>query len=234
MVPDFWGVQAVDHSYAGSPFAADSLNIPILYLQTVNDSVLQETDTLYWEVQFGDAVLSYQVQIDDDSLFNDPKIDDTIYVSIGGGGYYYSMSIGDLTGIEALQEGFKYFWQVKPNYTFNSPTIFTNPAPSFWFGYVTAIDDKPGKIPKKFALSQNCPNPFNPLTRINYALPRASRVIIELYDPLGRKIKTILNEHQPAGFHAIKFNAEDLASGIYLYRIQADKFVQTRKMVLIK
>jgi hypothetical protein len=87
---------------------------------------------------------------------------------------------------------------------------------------------------KKFELSQNYPNPFNPATTIRFNLPVAGNVKITLYNLLGQQIRTLVNEFKESGVHTINFNASDLNSGMYIYKIEAGSFVQTRKMTLIK
>lgn len=90
-------------------------------------------------------------------------------------------------------------------------------------------------VPAVFSLEQNYPNPFNPSTNINFALPQASKVTLEVYDMLGRRVATLLNGKQmTAANHSISFDASSLASGMYIYRIEAGSFVSTRKMMLIK
>jgi len=83
-------------------------------------------------------------------------------------------------------------------------------------------------------LSQNYPNPFNPTTVINYSIPKQSNVRIVVYDGLGREVATLLNEYKPAGNYTVQFNAGKLAGGVYLYRIKAGDFVQTKKLILLK
>ena len=82
------------------------------------------------------------------------------------------------------------------------------------------------------------PNPFNPSTKINYQLSALSKVVLKIYDDLGRKIRTLVNKEQSAGYYSVNFNAYGLTSGIYFYRIsttgRASSFVQTKKMLLIK
>ena len=89
-------------------------------------------------------------------------------------------------------------------------------------------------IPGKFRLEQNYPNPFNPSTTIRYELPRASNVRVSVFDMLGREVSVVVNERRDAGVHEVKFDASELASGVYLYRLQAGEFVQTRKLVLLQ
>ena len=90
-------------------------------------------------------------------------------------------------------------------------------------------------IPTEYKLYQNYPNPFNPTTKINYDLPKDSKVTLVIYDILGRQITKLVNgELQKAGAYSITFNGQSLASGVYFYRLVSDKFVQVKKMVLIK
>lgn len=92
----------------------------------------------------------------------------------------------------------------------------------------------------KFFLSQNYPNPFNPITNIKYTLPQNSQVVLEVFNILGEKVVAFDNGIKPAGYHETVFNANDLASGIYIYRLSAsslktgEKFVKSAKMMLIK
>jgi hypothetical protein len=90
------------------------------------------------------------------------------------------------------------------------------------------------ETPKEFALLQNYPNPFNPSTAIRYTLSEASQVRLSVYDMLGREVATLVNERQPVGAYQAVFNASQLASGTYFYKLQAGGFVQTKKMLLVK
>ena len=95
-------------------------------------------------------------------------------------------------------------------------------------------------LPKEFKLFQNIPNPFNPSTRIKYSIPQSSNVIIKVFDILGNEIETLVNEEKPTGTYELTWNATNLPSGIYFYRLQvyapgrAGSFVETKKMVLMK
>jgi hypothetical protein len=106
--------------------------------------------------------------------------------------------------------------------------------------YGALIDEEPvsteeSQIAARFELEQNYPNPFNPSTTIRYALPEASRVTLTVYDALGRQISVLVRDDiQAAGRHEITFDAGNLPSGMYLYRLEAGAFSRTGKMMLIK
>lgn len=94
-------------------------------------------------------------------------------------------------------------------------------------------------IPRQFALGQNYPNLFNPSTNINYQLPKAERVRITIYDLAGRQVRELLNENKEAGSYTVQWNGKNqlsqtVATGVYIYKIQAGQFSQTRKMLFLK
>jgi hypothetical protein len=91
------------------------------------------------------------------------------------------------------------------------------------------------QIPTEYKLYQNYPNPFNPTTKINYDLPKDAKVTLIIYDILGREMKRVVNnEFKSAGKYSIEFNGQPFASGVYFYRLVSDKYVEVKKMVLIK
>ena len=95
------------------------------------------------------------------------------------------------------------------------------------------------QLPTAFNLQQNYPNPFNPVTSINYQLASDAHVTLTVYDIMGQKIRTVVNEHQSAGFRAAIWDGKDdynnsVSSGVYLYRLHADNYIQTRKMILMR
>ncbi|MDP1676086.1 MAG: T9SS type A sorting domain-containing protein [Bacteroidota bacterium] len=85
-----------------------------------------------------------------------------------------------------------------------------------------------------FEVTQNYPNPFNPNTMINYALPKAGNVVLKIFDALGREVATLVNEFKSEGTYNVPFNGSSLSSGIYFYRLQAGRYVETKKLVLMK
>jgi photosystem II stability/assembly factor-like uncharacterized protein len=102
------------------------------------------------------------------------------------------------------------------------------------FGKLVSVSDKNKNYSTTYSLSQNYPNPFNPITRIQYSIPKASLVILKVYDILGIEVTTLVNEEKPAGNYEVKFNGNDLPSGIYFYSIQTRNFLDTKKFILLK
>jgi hypothetical protein len=99
---------------------------------------------------------------------------------------------------------------------------------------VTAIPTSLPGAPVTFMLAQNYPNPFNPSTTIKFELPKSSVVRLSVYDLLGREVSVLVNDRRNAGVHEVTFDGSALASGMYLYRLQAEDFVQTRKLLLLR
>jgi len=109
----------------------------------------------------------------------------------------------------------------------------------FDFNPIELSASKIQAIPKEFTLSQNYPNPFNPTTTISYALPTNAFVKLMVYNILGQKVKTLVDEEQTAGYRQVLWNGQNdrgeaVGSGIYFYRIQAADFTKTAKMSLLK
>ena len=151
----------------------------------------------------------------------------------GGGAAWFSSSNYKLCSsvgqsITGIQEG-------------ATKTVYTG----FWNRWaiwgVSAVDEEDdfSHLPKEFDLRQNYPNPFNPTTIIEYALPKASEVKIRIYNILGQKVRSLVDEHQDAGYKRIQWDGKDdggneISSGVYFYRIEAGDFVKCKKMTLLK
>jgi len=173
--------------------------------------------TLRWNAFVG--ATSYRLQVATDSTFSASIVDrsaisDTSY-QVGG-----------------LFDGTLYYWHVKATYT-GGTTAFSTPW-SFRTTGSTSVEHTSSPAPTDYALSQNYPNPFNPSTVICYQLPTGGYVTLKLFNALGQQVATLVDGIQDAGFKSITFDASQLPSGVYFYRLQAGAFVENRKMLLVK
>jgi hypothetical protein len=98
----------------------------------------------------------------------------------------------------------------------------------------TSVRDEASELPSHFTLLQNYPNPFNPSTTIKYELSKSSEVRLTVFDMLGREVSVLVNERRNAGVHQVKFDGSGLSSGVYVYRIQAGDFFQSKKLLLLR
>ena len=107
---------------------------------------------------------------------------------------------------------------------------------SFSLNSVTSVQQQPQStaIPKSFVLNQNYPNPFNPSTTISFSVPQGSKVSLKIYNILGQEVANLVDDYRQAGEYSVQFNASKLASGVYFYRLQANDFAQTKKLLLLK
>jgi photosystem II stability/assembly factor-like uncharacterized protein len=155
-------------------------------------------------------------------------VDDRVFVSSDSG----------KTWTEQIQIDGVFFWDIvftedKCGWLLGTHKIFrtTNGG----IGGIVSVEKQNYKLPPSVCiLEQNFPNPFNPTTKIKYQIPELSFVTIKVYDVLGNKIATLVNEEKTAGTYEITWYAENLPSGVYFYRLQAGDFVETKKMVFLK
>lgn len=142
----------------------------------------------------------------------DPRvilIDSTYHMWYSGGGYF-TWQIGYASSLDGIN------WTKEPQ-----PVL-------------TDIDNLDPDLPMFFSLSQNYPNPFNPTTVISYQLPVTSQIDLSLYNLLGQKVATLVSEKQPPGNYQVTWDASEYASGVYIYQIKADNFIQSKKMLLLR
>jgi hypothetical protein len=180
-----------------------------------NDSFASsDTAVFTWRRQNG--ATKYWIELGFDSLFAFKQFDSTVTDTQK----VFKVTVNNHT----------YFWKVRAGnaggWGTASPTRRINFA---W----TGVNEERG-LPTAVQLRNNFPNPFNPSTTIEFALPRESRVMLEVYSILGERVATLVNETRPAGYHTVVFDASGLASGIYLYRLTAGDIVKMNKMVLMK
>ncbi len=160
--------------------------------------------------------------------------------------FQISVSLGDLTNSQyspLITDQSQYYWGVTYAFGYSvNDTMWQEMGQKYFVcnfstgevlqstnGVVSAKDQ-----PRTFSLSQNFPNPFNPSTRISYSIAARSQVVLAVFNTLGQKVAELVNEVKDAGSYDVTFNTRGLASGVYLYRIQAGSFVQTKKLVLMK
>jgi len=145
---------------------------------------------------------------------------------------YNNKSVGNVTtfNIISLTTNTTYYFRVCASNN-NGTSPYSN---TITVGVgITGVDDL-STIPNRFDLFQNYPNPFNPSTTIKYQIPENTFVSIKVYNVLGCVISTLVNDMKSAGTYEVRFDASQLTSGIYIYKIQAGEFLQTKKMILIK
>ncbi|SMO50075.1 glycosyl hydrolase 53 family protein [Gracilimonas mengyeensis] len=155
-------------------------------------------------------------------------------LEIGDSGAYYFLSGNDWNARETVPDACADMYDSDRGYNITEDdTVF-----SFKWGSCEAItvsNEHQGQLPRDFQLQQNYPNPFNPSTLISYQLAVNSTVELTVYDALGREVAGLVNgQRKAAGEHTAVFDASNLSSGLYIYRLQAGEFVETRKMMLVK
>ena len=99
---------------------------------------------------------------------------------------------------------------------------------------MTGVNNSNSTIPENYNLSQNYPNPFNPSTNISFSLPKQGFVKLTIFDATGREVSQIVNENLSAGNYSYSFNAANLSSGVYFYKLIVNDYVSVKKMTLIK
>jgi hypothetical protein len=102
------------------------------------------------------------------------------------------------------------------------------------YEYYTLDEEIEILAPDKFVLLQNYPNPFNPTTTIKFSVLKKTNVVLTVFNSIGEDVITLINDEKPAGSYEVEFNAAGLTSGIYLYKIETNDFIQTKKMILMK
>ena len=184
-----------------------------------NGSSNQHADTLVFTWNSNAMATKYLFQLSGNSAFSSYAVNDSI--------------VGDTTKkVTGLAGQTKYFWRVSAHNAAGYGPF--SAIDSFTTGTSTGVDNKPNRIPSTFALFQNYPNPFNPTTNIEFSIPTKSFSSLKIFDVTGREVATLVSEELSAGSYMRQWNAANVSSGIYFYRLQAGSFVQTRKLVVLK
>ena len=233
----FWRVKARDDDGVESDWSAAQAFIinqkldppnPFELLSPLNTvDTLTSTPTFVWQSTSDSDLfdyVTYRYRISSDSMFNEVIFEGVIQA--------------DTTFIpETDLDIGTYFWQVAAVDTDSLVTWASNSeSEPFSFEIIQKVSNEmASSVPKDFTLNQNYPNPFNPSSTIQFGIPEASNVRLEVFNLLGRKVSTLVaGDKLQAGWHTVQFDAGNIASGVYIYRIEAGNFVQTKRMMLIK
>lgn len=185
------------------------------------DSLLKSV-VLKWHSSTGSTF--YQLQLSDNQAFSTTFLD--------------TIGITDTTfTVDELEESKTYFWRLRAGNEFGKSAwseVF-----KFSTTIPNSVEDIPGNIPDKFSLKQNYPNPFNPETTIQYELPRSASVKLRIYNLAGQRVATLVDEQQIPGAYSVKWSGKDdfdrnVASGVYLYRLESKEFSQVGKLILLR
>jgi len=200
----------------------------IIYFGDASGGVYAIDDT-------GDLIWDYQIEADDDasslSVMNTINyVNGSVFVATQGGklvrirdGWRYDGSFEEKFGPQ-WEEKQAQWATYQGNYRRSGNVEMS----------VSTSSEDIESLPTEFKLLQNYPNPFNPSTKIEFSLPEASLVRLEVFNTLGQRVQTLKNEKMPAGKHSVTFEAFDLTTGVYLYRLTAGEFSQINRMLLIK
>jgi len=193
-----------------------SLPLRVLLVSPKQDSTLR-TDSVQFIWNTSSPFISqYKIERATDSMFSTNRmIDSTADISFT---------------VHGLVNSQTYWWKVRAK----NESGFGDYSEARKFRVVITSVPNENELPKVFALHQNFPNPFNPITEIRFDLPEEVFVTLKIYDVLGREVVTLVNGIETAGYKSIKFDATSLNSGIYFYRIVAGKFMETKKLLLVK
>lgn len=165
------------------------------------------------------------------------RVNGTLMTAVKFGGSAIFRSTNDGVYWEDISDGLPFLHSVEKLIAYGNYIIAAT-SNGLWQRDTTEIIvgiSSPREImPESYILSQNNPNPFNPATEIHYSIPVSGRVTLKIYDALGRQVETLVDEVKPAGNHVAEFTADELASGIYFYKIQAGDYAKARQMILLK
>jgi len=189
----------------GNPFAGIYLDNGSCY-KTVENNVLDSTFSAFYAI-------------------NAPNHDNTIHNN------YYNVIYGDVSNDNVTSNN--EFCRVS-NWPAAALSIMSNAGIEAEYSDPTSVNEGQVDLPKRFLLSQNFPNPFNPVTIIKYSLPETSNVRLEVFNALGQRVAIPVNELQGAGIYNINFNGRNLSSGVYFYKLTAGSHSDNKKMLLLK
>ena len=222
--PPSLGTVRNDMGAHGGPFAGGWLESPtdkpILVSPDYNSSGGVNT-TYTWRSVLWATEYQFQLDTSDVGDFVSPVMDTTISDT------FYTVSELDPEKVKG-----KSWWRVRGKNICDGP--WSDP-----FIYTDVKEENYNEMPSQFSLNQNYPNPFNPETKLEFTLSKGCHVRLDIYNILGKRIRTLINEHQTAGYKRVSWDGKDdngneVPTGVYFYRIKAGDFTQAKKMILLK
>ncbi len=221
----YWRVAAVDSNSVSAwsnVYKFTTGLFPVLITPAENATINTDTETTFiWkDMNFASG---FRIQISLDSLFSITFIDrDNITAT--------QMQFP----INTFKTDSTYYWRVLAHLGSNDSSDWSTPWKFKDTTIISGIEQDKNITLTKFGICQNYPNPFNPSTNIKFDIPKELNVKITVYNILGKEVAIILNKELRTGSYEVNFDANNLASGIYFYRIQAGDFISVKKMILIK
>ena len=240
-----------------STLCRNGLNLPILDLQTTRDSMIVSIPNALTILDVNVKVDTVVHTFDGDLVISILHLGTTVILSNrrGGAGDNFIGTIFNDSAALAISSGSPPFtgsfrpetpltafngantngnWTLIISDEANIDTGFLR-AWCLTISYLSLVGNiETVNIPNYYSLAQNYPNPFNPATKITYTLPKSGNVELRVYDLIGREVAVLVNELKQPGIHTVDFNASNLASGVYFYRIKAGEFTDVKKMILVK
>ena len=217
----FWRVRAKNAGGSGPTsavwnFATQQLPAQVALVSPANAATVNaDTVQVVWRTA-GTINERYWFEFATDSLFAARTIDSTL--------------TDTSHVVRALLANQLYWWKVRAGNNAGWGPFSTTRR---FVVVLTSVSEIAG-IPDEFMLSQNYPNPFNPSTIIAFAIPREAHVTLGIYNLLGERVADLLDERKPVGYYSAVFHAEGMASGIYLYKLKAGDFIQSKKLILVR
>jgi len=240
-----WVNQSVKMNGRTQGYFDDDANYPYLTEGTWYDKLPSFTDSKDLLTDQVDVIKAFSLSIVD-TTSTDVLPDWRVVNTAGTDDFIYSdwpipvdlsYSDADLKtgGTDGLPVGdLNWFPAEKATFNANQSQYYSALVSAWDAGHTVTDVEELGGVPTEFNLSQNYPNPFNPSTTINFTMPKAGNVTLKVYNSVGQEVATLVNGYKTAQSYEVSFDASNLSSGVYLYTLETDNFVQSRKMILLK
>ncbi|MCK9209619.1 MAG: choice-of-anchor A family protein [Ignavibacteriaceae bacterium] len=227
------GVQYAWRVRSTNGIAKSAWSSTALFTMTANNSVVQpitgcpannvtvNTDApqLFWYLPTATtAISSYEIQVADNSNFQDARSFNSANANVQ---------------VDGLESGKDYFWKVRSKDANGNLSYYSGTGKFKVNNSATGVEENK-EIPTEFSLSQNYPNPFNPTTTIQFTVAKSEAIKLIIYNTLGEEVKTLINANYAPGKYSVNFDANELSSGMYIYRISSPSTMITKKMMLLR